>query len=197
MAILGEEQKNLQKEREDLIKRQFAKGRTRLRGAEKEAKRQSKQGFDRLKARTGSTGGSIAKARQEGIEDIGQKIGEVRAGIDAQEAGALSQAKAQEQQLTAQESQFQRTLDFQKDSFADQMAFQWAEFDENKRTNFINAAIALKEAGLRSRTAWASLLGPRGAMREFYPEAPAIGGGLRGPGDKPSFRQIVQEAGEA
>ena len=48
------------------------------------------------------------------------------------------------------------------------MDFQWAEFDENLMTNFINAAIALKEAGLKSADDWARLTDSQGILPQIY-----------------------------
>lgn len=152
---------NLKKQgqkREALLKQQFAAQRNRLSGQQRETERQSAKQLNRLAATTGKTGGAIAKIKQQSLRDIGQAFGDAGTSLAGQEAGALEQVRSQTQaQRLAQEeaqkerdlreSQFSKSLDFQKDSFADQMRFQWAEFNENKRTNFINSLTALKDNG--------------------------------------------------
>ena len=49
---------------------------------------------------------------------------------------------------TQRASQFGEQLSFQRESFAEQIDFQLREFSENLKTNFINASIALRDAGL-------------------------------------------------
>lgn len=151
MATLGglsKEQGNLQKEREDALIKQFAGARARLGGVKREGMRQADQSFDRLKAQTGSAGGSIEKARQQSLQELSRGVGEVEAGLSAQEAQAQQALKQQEQALLQSEQQFGQTLEFQKDSFAQQMAFQWAELDESLKSNFLNSMIALNESKL-------------------------------------------------
>lgn len=151
MATLGglsEEQSKLQKEREDALIKQFAGARARLGGVKREGMRQADQSFDRLKAQTGSAGGSIEKARQQGLQELTRGVGEVEAGLSAQEAQAQQALKQQEQALLQSEQQFGQTLEFQKDSFAQQMAFQWAELDESLKSNLINSMIALENSKL-------------------------------------------------
>lgn len=153
-----ETQARLVKEREDLLTKQFASARRQLGAGRQEAGRQARRGFERLKARTGSVGGSLQKAQAVAEGEIGKQFEAAEAGLEAQEGQAFSQLKAGEQQRLAQQQQFRETLDFQKGSFAEQMSFQWAEFDENLKTNMINTSIALKDAGLGSQGNWDRLI---------------------------------------
>lgn len=189
MAVLGEEQKKLQQEREDLLTKQFAKSRARLGGVKREAQRESKKGFQRLQARTGSVGGSLEKARQAEERRLARDIGELETGLQAQEAAAQQELKGQEQALleaatgrAQQAEQFGETLAFQKDSFAQQMALQWAEFDESLKSNLINAAVALKESGLKSATDWLKIAGAGQAIfGERFPQLEGVGIRQEGP----------------
>lgn len=191
MAILSNEQKNLQKEQENLLTKQFAAARSKLGGVKRETQRQAGQSLNRLQAQTGSVGGSIEKAKQKAISDIGQQFGELETGLGGQEAQAMSDLKKQEQALleSAEGRKMQQDLlEFQKGSFAEQMKFQWAEFDENLKTNILNAAIALKDAGLKSQNEWSKIFGGLSGLygdrvpASFapIPEAQAAKPGLRG-----------------
>lgn len=130
----------------DLIS-QFAQARQRIAGQRTETERQSNQSLNRLSAIAGGTGGAIEEAKQRAIRDIGSSFGDVEAGLGAQEAQA-KQALASQQ---IGERLQQEALDFQKNSF-------YAELDENKKTNLINAAIAVKDAGLQGDKRWGALL---------------------------------------
>ena len=49
------------------------------------------------------------------------------------------------------------------------------EFDENTKTNLINASIALRDAGLQNGDDWANLLGDSGVIANIYGNrAPSI-----------------------
>ena len=123
------------KKREDLITQQFAANRRRLLGQQNETQRQASQSLARRQAIVGQTGGSIEREKQRAIRDIGQSFADVEAGVTAQE----SQAK---QALGAEKLQHQQ--------FEKALGFQYAELDENKKTNLINAVIAVNNAGLRN-----------------------------------------------
>lgn len=155
-------------EREELLAKQFGAQRGRLKRQEAEAGGQLEKGLGRLQARVGAVGGSVEKARQAGLQELGETFGQAGTELAAQEAGALQALKGETEARLGQESQFERqaqqqadqfaqTMEFQRDSFADQMSFQWAEFDENLKTNFLNAAMAMKESGLQSGQDWVKL----------------------------------------
>lgn len=156
------------KEREkrgDLLKQQFAGQRRQLGAAKGETQRQSKQGFNRLEALVGATGGAIEKARQQEQRKIGRGFAEAEAGIGAQEAQAQ---QALEQEISGKEfaaseaekgraqqrEQFRETMAFQRDSWADQFSIMSEELDMNKFTNLINTITALDAAGIKSQAAW-------------------------------------------
>lgn len=164
MASLSE----LRQSRDEALASQFAGARRKVTAQKGETERQSKNALQRLAAKVGPTGGAIAKAEQRQLRDVGKAFGDVEAGLGAQEAAIQQQIKGQdisqdlaiseaEKNRELQSQQFQDSLQFQQDSFAQQMAFQWAEFDENLKTNFINAAIALKDSGLKSSDDWGQL----------------------------------------
>lgn len=186
-----------------LVGEQFAGQRRQLGSAFRETGRVSRQATKRQAAITGQTGGALAKAQQRSLRDIAREKGDVIAGLGAQEAAVRSGVEQQatgmkfarqerkgseafqsEQSKLAREQQaeqFKQTMQFQKDSWADQFSFMKLEFKENLKTNMINGAIALKEAGLRSPDDYAKLADVMGA---FYGErAPRISGGekIRGP----------------
>jgi hypothetical protein len=157
------------KERGQQLTKEFAGVRRRVGAARGETERQSRVGFDRLQALTGQTGGAIEKARQKSISNIGQEFAGVQAGVTGQEASArqalsseigqrgeaLAESKLAREQ---QQKQFRETLNFQRESFFGQLGFQFAELEENKKTNLINAAVALDEAGIRSQADWDKML---------------------------------------
>lgn len=191
-------------EQEELIKRQFAETRRGLEGEKRRALQNYEDQFKRFSAANRLEGsGALLKAKGRQIEDIGRTFGETEAGIGAQEAQALQAAKeAQEakefatserigsQQFAGQESEKARAMAM--DQFNKQfkeMQNQWnLEFDENKKTNIINAAIALNDAGLADGDRWAKLLGSSGAIGGIY--------GSRAPIIRPRtpVRQPAQQA---
>lgn len=144
---------DIQKKREGTLLEQFANTREMLKGQQTEAKRGAQNSLQRFAAISGIGSGAAEKAKQEAERNIDQGYAQTSAGLAAQEAAAKDQLAASEQGLLQQ----QQMLDFQKDSFAQQMKFQWAEFDENLKTNLINGAVALKNAGLNSPKAWTDL----------------------------------------
>lgn len=112
----------------------------------------------RAAAITGTTGsGAQQKIQQKALTDVGKEFGSLKSGVEsdfAQQEQAINDA---EETRNIQKEQFGKTLDFQKDSFAQQMKFQWKEFDENLKTNFLNAAVAMKDAGLNNPSQWVNL----------------------------------------
>lgn len=179
MAKIGSSTPDFNKERQtrsDLLKKQFAGQRRQIGAAKGETQRQSKQGFDRLGALVGATGGALEKARQKETQNIGRQFADVQAGAAAQEAQAQ---QALEQEISGKElavseaekgralqkEQFARQMAFQENSFAQQFAFQMQEFDENKRTNLINSIIALDAANIRTGDSWDQLAALFGGER--------------------------------
>lgn len=157
---------------EDLLKQQFAAARQQVQGGKLQAVRDSQKSMDRLTARVGGTvGGSIEKMKQKEMTNLNRGFAEAEAGVTAQEGQALQGLEAQQQGLQVQQDQFDQTMQFQKDSWADQMKYQWAEMDENKKTNMVNAFIALKDAGTNSSKDWSNLFNfMGGAGYENLPE---------------------------
>lgn len=162
---------------EKLIREQFASSRRRLGGEKKKSLERLKGGFQRFAAANRLQGsGALLKAKGIQEQDVAQEFAGAERDVAGQEAQALSglanireQRKfAREERLGSQEfaageaakereareGQFRETLEFQRDSFAQQLQFQWAEFNENTKTNFINTAIALREAGLDKAKNW-------------------------------------------
>lgn len=153
------EMKEYSRQQEDLLTKKFAASRGQVTGQKNEAMRQAANSYDRLTSRVGGTvGGSIEKAKQESMADLNNKFAETDAGVNAQEAEALGTLKGQQQQMGLQNDQFNKTMSFQKDSFAQQMKYQMKELAENKKTNAVNAMIALKDAGANSGDNWNKLL---------------------------------------
>lgn len=152
-------------ERKSGLQEQFDRTRGLIQGQKNEAMRQSENSLARFAAISGLGTGASEKAKQGAIKDIQTGFGALEAEVGNQQAAAKDQVLAQESQAREQARQFNQTLQFQKDSFADQLQFQWAEFDENLKTNFLNAAIALKDAGLGSVPKWQKL---QGVMENFY-----------------------------
>jgi hypothetical protein len=137
------------KEQESLLTDSYAKQRMRLKGQQNATTQQIGQNVDRLQARTGAMGGSIEKARNKAYTGVAKEFADTEAALGAEEAGQLASLKGRQQELGLQESQFKDTMAMQKKQFADTMKYQWAEMDENKKTNLVNATIAIKESGLR------------------------------------------------
>lgn len=149
--------KDMQKKREGTLLEQFASTRATLGAAKDETRRQSKNSLDRFAAVSGLGSGASEKAKQEANRNIETGFAQTEGQLGAAEAAAKDQLAAQGQQMEQQQGQFRDTLNFQKNSFAEQMRFQWKEFDENLKTNLINGAIAIKNAGLSDPRAWAKL----------------------------------------
>lgn len=150
-------------EQEELIRKRFTEQRARLGAQKRSLTQQFEEQNARQAAILGGQSGATLKNRAKGIAEIARGIGEAEAGLGASEAQVLQQAEseaearkfAREERLGAQEFQAQQSekqLQFAKDSFAETMKFQWSEFDENLKTNFVNAFIALKDAGFLDRT---------------------------------------------
>lgn len=146
---------NSGKKQEEMLMQQFAANRGKLAQDKASAMDQSAQGFDRLQARVGGTvGGALEKARQLSQNDLNQKFAQADTEATAAEAAAKSGLYSKQQELGIQQKQF----DTQNSQFAQQMAFNLKELDENKRTNAINALIALKDAGAKNDAGWSALL---------------------------------------
>lgn len=197
MAIAGEED----------IKQAFSQERLRRQMRGDVGRKRALEELSARESQTGGFGGAGLKLRQRALQDLERGLGEEEAGATAQEASQLGglkfsageaekerefgreqaaeQRKLAREQLAQQETQFGRTLEFQKGSFAEQMKFNWSEFDENLRTNFINASIALKDAGFMDkefdelanfwRSGFGSLFGPQSGRRVQAPAYPTPG----------------------
>ena len=137
-------------QQEKLLTDSYAKQRMRLKGQQNATTQQVGQNVDRLQARTGAMGGSIEKARNKAYTGVAKEFADTEAALGAEEAGQLASLKGRQQELGLQQSQFKDTMKLQKKQFADTMKFQWAEMDENKKTNLVNATIAIKESGLKN-----------------------------------------------
>lgn len=147
------------------LQEQFDRTRQLVQGQKNEAMRQSENSLARFAAISGLGSGASEKAKQNALKDIQTGFGQVEAEVGSQQAQAADSLAAQEAQAREQSRQFNQTLQFQKDSFADQLQYQWAEFDENLKTNMLNAAIALKDAGLGKISKWQKL---QGVIDNFY-----------------------------
>lgn len=153
------------------VAKQYAQSRTVLKARQDVARQNAMEDLMKREAQTGGFGGAGAKMRRKALTEIDTGFAAEDANLGASQAKdvlglkeaertrefAASESEKQRQlareQLAQQEKQFGATLDFQKGSFADQMQYSWAELDENKKTNLINAGIALKESGMTAE-AW-------------------------------------------
>lgn len=99
--------------------------------------------LDRQQAQVGGFGGAAVKMRQKAITEAAQGFQADQAGIDSSEA----QAKAGLNEARAGRAVGFGQLGMQNEQFNKTMQYTWAELDENKKTNLINAMTALKDAG--------------------------------------------------
>lgn len=165
----------------DLIGTQFSQARNVLGAARDVGREQLEEDLSRRAMISGQTTGAQEKIRRKALTELARGFGQEAAGLEAQEAAARQQAEEGtlgrafgREQLGLQESQFARTMQLQQ-----------AEFRENLKTNFINTAIALKEAGLKSADDWKDLLSrDYGFLSQFSPShAPGVfSGGQNQPG---------------
>ena len=156
------------------LERQYAQTRQQLKGTKRDMGRQSDEAFKRFAAQQGLQGsGALLKAQGLQQQQLGQQFGELEAGVSAQEAQAREgilgerEIRQSEQAFASKEAalgrehergMFDANLKFQKDSWADQFGLALREFDENLKTNIINAAIALNESKLTDASRWYNLL---------------------------------------
>jgi len=190
-------------ERQQLVRAQTELQKRKLGGVFREAGRQGKTQLSRLRAQTGGAGGALVKAAGLQAKELARARGDVEAGIEAQGAAqqqsllAEKQAQkfAREERLGGQEfmrgerlgtQEFQAgesrlTREQQAAQFERQMVEMGRqfdiEFDENQKTNFVNAAVALKEAGLKSSDQWKTLAGEFGILPQIYERSPRVTGG--------------------
>jgi hypothetical protein len=143
--------------REAALTEQFSNQRRQVKGTEREAVRQSGRAFDRFAAQIGGSTGATLQARNQGQRDLSTKFGEVEAGLGAQEAAARQQILSQAGDQEFARTQFLETGEITKDSFAQEMGFKWAELDENKRIDILNAAAVIKDAGINNANDWAKM----------------------------------------
>jgi hypothetical protein len=149
----------------EALKAKYGAARRRLAGQQREGTRQIDKGLSRLEAIAGGTGGATEKARLTATKQIGQQAAEAEQGLTAGETESLAKLESQtqatmaqldeaERQRAQQREQFKAQSDIQRDSLAAQIEFQWAEFDENLKTNWVNSLIALKEADFNDQKDW-------------------------------------------
>lgn len=169
MAIVPKQ--TINQKQDQMLMQTFAGARQKLAAGKTEAMRQTGQNLDRLQARVGGTvGGGLERERIRQTNALNQDFAAQEAELGGQEAQAKLGLSQAQQQAQMQQKQFDQTLGFQKKSFADQMKFQLQEFDENKKTNAINAMIALKDAGAKNSSSWTSLFEGMKAMGYKVPK---------------------------
>lgn len=125
------------------VSRTFAEARKTLGARQDVARQQIQEDLARQGASQGGFGGATLKLRQKAIADMERGVSADAASLSAQEAQAKAGLK---------ENAANRELGFGQlaqagEQFGQQMKFQWAEMDENKKTNFINAIALLKDSG--------------------------------------------------
>lgn len=161
-AVMPSELKNLQEQRRGSLLETFSKAKEKVASQEDETRRLSQNSLNRFAAITGVGSGAAEKAKQENMANIERGFAQTQADIGAQEAAAMDQLAAAEQDMFQNQQQLgmaKDQLQFQKDSFDKQFALMAAEFDENLKTNVLNAMIAIKEAGIDSRDRYKNLAG--------------------------------------
>lgn len=180
---------------EEQVKVAYAQARKGLGARQDVTRQQALKDIERRLSISGPSG-AADKLRRKALLDIEAQFGQQEAGLgseEAQQLGGLAEAQKQrefatserlgsetfaasesekqrklaERQLAQQESQFGRTLEFQQGSFAEQMRQSWAEFDESVKANFVNAAIAAKDAGIKKPEDWGRIIE---SMRFLFPE---------------------------
>lgn len=120
-----------QKQQEKALTAQYAQLRTGLGAQKDELGRQMSEGLARRRAIMGEgSSGAILKAQEKGTAELGKQYAAAESALGAEEIGQKSQLASNVIQLKQQSEQF------------------WAEMDENKRTNVLNAMVAAKDAGL-------------------------------------------------
>lgn len=158
----------LQGEREGAIKAQFAAAQRGLSQKEAQTKDEISTGLSRLEARVGGVGGSVEKARQKALNESTREYSNQYQDLAANEAAAVSGLKGEDAARMLEGEKFDKSLELQKDQFAQQMglsrdqfeaqknqfgqqmAYSYKELDENLKTNMLNAITTLKKAGINS-----------------------------------------------
>lgn len=127
--------------------REFTTGEREAIQAFQQAERLGAQDFASAEAQIGR---EFTTSERQAIQDYQSQEREKSQEFATQERLGGQEFQSRENLLSRDQAdrQFKDTLNFQKNSFAEQLALQKKEFDENIKTNLINAAIALKEAGL-------------------------------------------------
>lgn len=147
---------NRQAQDEELMK-QFGAARKSLQTSKASAQQGIQDNQNKIQSRIGSLGGSVAKMQNKAITENERQFGAEQANLDAQEAQTKAQLGATREAADTQSEQFKQTMALQNKTLAEQLKFQYAEMDENKKTNFLNAAIAMKDAGLKSSSDWSKI----------------------------------------
>lgn len=154
--------------REELGKT-FDTAREIARNQSSETSRQVRNSLARQKAITGGAGGAFAKLGVQAEKELGKDLfqqGKELSVAQGQAEQALSGEQSQQQFAAAQtqiaqalqNEQFQKKFDFEKDSFYAQLDFNFQELAENKKTNWINTQIALRDAGFDNPDDWRKVL---------------------------------------
>lgn len=120
------------------------------------------------------------KAAQKAQGKFVEASSGAEADLAANEAAALQNVKAKEEERTfasteaekgrqfqasqadidraTQQEQFGKQFGESQSQFKQQMEYQWKEFNENVKTNLLNAAAAMKKAGIGNLTDASSFL---------------------------------------
>lgn len=183
MAALNDPNSEFQKsyaDREKALKEQYAGVRSSF-GAQKQALGQDyERQLARQQAIGGMAGGGASmKMASKNQQQLGQTYGSLEAGLSGEEAAARENLMGQKsaEQLAREEAirsgeQFQQTLKFQEGSFADQMGYSWAEFDENQKTNLMNVLALMKDAGFLDSNLDELTNFYESGLNQLYPNAP-------------------------
>lgn len=143
----------------------FARSRAGLTASQDAAKQNMDNDLTRQIAQTGGGGfgGAQSKIRLKAMADAARGFAGDQAAIDAQEAQAkagLGEARAGRAIQIGGMGLSEKQLSQQAQQFADTMKYQWAEMNENQKTNLVNAWIAMKDAGI--------LNGGNSSLVDFY-----------------------------
>jgi hypothetical protein len=162
------EYQKIQGERESALKAQFGAAQRGLQQKETQTKDEISTGLNRMTARVGAVGGSVERARQKAVNETSQQYASQYQDLAANEAAAVAGIKGEDAGRMLEENRFEKTMVLQKDQFAQQMAFNYKELDENLKTNMLNAITTMKKAGVDEKSMskiYAALTGIYGQER--------------------------------
>lgn len=143
-----------------LIQEAFVQSRKNLQGQKTQALDEMKANVNRQQAMTGMSGGTASKVQSKAQRELETGFAGKEAELAASEAGAK-----------AQEAQTARQLNQQQQQFAEQMKFSWAEMDENKKTNLLNAMMALSKVDVKEFD-WSRFANQYDALTKGYAMKP-------------------------